>query len=68
MILALAIAIPVEIFMIVAFSIDRTKAPQWSAAAVALGVAILVGSIVGIVMLSYDFCHKWSGLASYGES
>ncbi|CAG9320588.1 unnamed protein product [Blepharisma stoltei] len=61
MILALAITIPIEIFMIVAFSIDRTKAPQWSAAAVTLGVAILIGSIVGIVMLSYDFCHKWSG-------
>eukprot|EP00358_Blepharisma_japonicum_P006710 CAMPEP_0202940370 /NCGR_PEP_ID=MMETSP1395-20130829/486_1 /ASSEMBLY_ACC=CAM_ASM_000871 /TAXON_ID=5961 /ORGANISM="Blepharisma japonicum, Strain Stock R1072" /LENGTH=1151 /DNA_ID=CAMNT_0049634821 /DNA_START=1761 /DNA_END=5216 /DNA_ORIENTATION=- len=61
MILALAITIPVEIFMIVAFSIDRTKAPQWSAAAVTLGFAILIGSIIGIVMLSYDFCHKWSG-------
>ncbi|CAG9320609.1 unnamed protein product [Blepharisma stoltei] len=61
MILALAITIPVEVFMIVAFSIDRKKAPIWPAIGVIVGLAVLIGSIVGVVMLSYDFCHEWSG-------
>ncbi|CAG9320557.1 unnamed protein product [Blepharisma stoltei] len=70
MILALSIAVPVEIFMIVAFSIDRAKISKWSASATALGIAILIGSIIGIAMLSIDFCHKWSGywaVISFGE-
>ncbi|CAG9320600.1 unnamed protein product [Blepharisma stoltei] len=61
MILALSIAVPVEIFMVVAFSIDRAKISKWSASAIALGIAILIGSIIGIIILSIDFCHKWSG-------
>ncbi|CAG9324923.1 unnamed protein product [Blepharisma stoltei] len=60
-ILALAIAIPIEIFMVIALSIDRTKAPAWTAAAVALGITIIIGSIIGIVMLSFSFCFEWSG-------
>ncbi|CAG9326216.1 unnamed protein product [Blepharisma stoltei] len=60
-ILALAIAIPIEILLIIAFSIDRNKAPYWPAFATALGTALIIGSIIGIVMLSYTFCHEWSG-------
>mmetsp|Transcript_7943 Transcript_7943/g.7811 ORF Transcript_7943/g.7811 Transcript_7943/m.7811 type:complete len:386 (+) Transcript_7943:560-1717(+) len=60
-ILALAITIPIEILLIIAFSIDRNKAPYWPAFATTLGIALIIGSIIGIVMLSYTFCHEWSG-------
>jgi len=60
-ILALAITIPVEIFLIIALSVDRSKAPALTAGAIAFGVLILIASIIGIVMLSFEFCYEWSG-------
>ncbi|CAG9312681.1 unnamed protein product [Blepharisma stoltei] len=60
-ILALLIATPIELFMISAFAIDRSKAPMWSIAAVIVGISVLIGSIIGIVLLNIDFCFEWSG-------
>jgi len=60
-VLAVAIAIPVEIYMVICLAMDRQKAPVLAASAVALGIVVIMGSIVGVVMLSVDFCHQWSG-------
>jgi len=60
-VLAVAIAIPVEIYMIICLAMDRAKAPVLAASAVAMGAVVIMGSIVGVVMLSVDFCHQWSG-------
>jgi len=60
-VLALGIAIPVELFLTIALCVDKTKAPVLPAGAIAFGISILIAAIIGVVMLSFSFCHEWSG-------
>ena len=59
-IVAVAIAIPYEVLLIFMFS------QRWNKAALrTIGIIFLIvvtgGSIAGIIILSIDFCFKWSG-------
>ena len=59
-IVAIAIAIPFELLLIVLFSKSWNKAVLRTVAIV-LVVVVVGGSIAGIIILTLDFCFKWSG-------
>jgi hypothetical protein len=60
LLVALAIAIPYEILLIVLFSKDWKK-PLLRTLGILLIVVVVGGSIAGIIILTLDFCFKWSG-------
>ncbi|CAG9311880.1 unnamed protein product [Blepharisma stoltei] len=60
-ILSIAIAMLIEVYLIIAFSIDKKKTPYMAASGILVAATILFGSIIGTVWLSYKFCHDWNG-------
>ena len=60
-VLAIAIAFPVEVFLIVAFSKDKEKHPVLFYFAIALAVLIIIGSFIGVFILTFKFCFEWAG-------
>ena len=59
-IVAIAIAIPFELLLILLFSKSWNKAVLRTVALV-LAFVVVGGSIAGIIILTLDFCFKWSG-------
>jgi len=57
-----AIAIPLQIYMILCF--DR-RSLILKVSGIILGALVILGSIVGIVLLTFDFCQQWSGYWSF---
>ncbi|CAG9332560.1 unnamed protein product [Blepharisma stoltei] len=61
MVLAIVIASPVEFYLSAALSTDRSNGICWVVSAIIFGFSVLIGSIAGIIVLSFQFCYEWSG-------
>lgn len=60
-ILAITIAFPVEMFLMIAFSRRREEQPVLFYVALVTVIAITIGSFIGIFILAFKFCFEWSG-------
>ncbi|CAG9319790.1 unnamed protein product [Blepharisma stoltei] len=60
-VLALGITIPIEIFLSLVFSTRRIKTLGLLVTVTSIEIIILLGSPIGIIMLSNIFCSEWSG-------
>lgn len=60
-VLAIAIAFPVELFLMIAFSRSRAKSPELVYPAFIAVLLITVGSFIGVFILAFKFCFEWSG-------
>ena len=60
-VLAISIAFPVEMFLMIAFSRKREERSVLFYSAITTVVGITIGSFVGVFILAFEFCFQWSG-------
>lgn len=58
MLIALIIALPVEFYLSTCLSTNRDHGVCWVTSALVFGFSILLGSIVGITLLTFEYCHE----------